>query len=152
MKNLLRFITIFFEVITLSALLTHLLELPGKINLSKENYQVVQGIYRGWSWLGIFEIGAIFLTLIWTLADSRKKRIFPFLLTALLCFIISITIFFIFTFPANNTTVNWTQLPGDWQLLQKNWEYSHAVRAVLNLVGFSFLIVTLLKEKNRYNR
>jgi Domain of unknown function (DUF1772) len=152
MKNLLRFITIFFEVITLSALLTHLLELPGKINLSKENYQVVQGIYRGWSWLGIFEIGAIFLTLIWTLADSRKKRIFPFLLTALLCFIISITIFFIFTFPANNTTVNWTQLPGDWQSLQKNWEYSHAVRAVLNLVGFSFLIVTLLKEKNRYNR
>jgi hypothetical protein len=152
MKNLLRFITIFFEVITLSALLTHLLELPGKINLSKENYQVVQGIYRGWSWLGIFEIGAIFLTLIWTLADSRKKRIFPFLLTALLCFITSITIFFIFTFPANNTTVNWTQLPGDWQSLQKNWEYSHAVRAVLNLVGFSFLIVTLLKEKNRYNR
>lgn len=147
MKNLLRFITILFAVITLSALIAHLLELPGKINLSKENYQLVQSIYQGWSWLGIFEIGAILFTMIWAIIDSRKKRILPFLLMALLCFIVSIAIFFVFTYPANKATINWTDLPDDWQVLQKNWEYSHAARAILNLIGFSFLIITLLKDR-----
>ena len=147
MKNLFRFITILFAVITLCALIAHLLELPGKINLSKENYLVVQSIYQGWSWLGIFEIGAVLFTMTWTIVDNRKKKIFPLLLTALLCFMVSIAIFFIFTYPANKATLNWTQLPDDWQILQKNWEYSHAARAILNLVGFSFLIVTLLKDR-----
>jgi hypothetical protein len=146
MKNLFRFITIIFAVITLSSSIAHLLELPGKINLSEENYLVVQSIYQGWSWLGIFEIGAILFTMTWTIVDNRKK-IFPFLLTALLCFIVSIAIFFIFTYPANRATLNWTQLPQDWQILQKNWEYSHATRAILNLIGFSFLIVSLLKDR-----
>ena len=61
MKNAIRFTAILFAVITLSALMAHLLELRVKINLSKEDYQIVQGIYSGWQWLGIFEIGAIIL-------------------------------------------------------------------------------------------
>jgi hypothetical protein len=146
MKNWLRFIAILFAVITLSALMAHLLELPGKINLSKEDYQTVQGIYRGWAWLGIFEFGAILLTFIWTIAERKRKEIFLLLLVALSCFIVSIIIFFIFTFPANNATVNWTQLPNDWELLRKRWEYSHAARALLNLGGFSCLLIALLKN------
>jgi len=97
--------------------------------------------------MGIFEIGAVLFTMTWTIVDNRKKKIFPLLLTALLCFMVSIAIFFIFTYPANKASLNWTQLPDDWQILQKNWEYSHAARAILNLVGFSFLIVTLLKDR-----
>jgi hypothetical protein len=147
MKNLFRFLTITFAAITLCALITHLLELPGKIDMSKENYLVVQSIYRGWAWLGIFEIGAILLTLIWTAGDIKKKRTFPFLLTALLCFVVSITIFFIFTFPANRATINWTQLPDNWQTLRSQWEYSHAIRAILNLTGFCFLVIVLLRER-----
>ncbi len=147
MKNLLKFSTIFFAVITLGALLAHLFALPGKINLPKDDYLVVQGIYRGWAWLGIFEIGAIPLTLIWAVWERKKKNIFPWLITSLIIFIISLVIFFMFTFPANQATANWTALPQDWEGLRKNWEYSHAVRAVLNLTGLSFLIVVLLKSK-----
>mgnify|MGYP001546022963 CR=1 FL=1 len=114
MKNLLRFITILFAVITLSALMTHLFELPAKIKLSKADYQLVQGIYRGWAWLGIAEIGAILLTFAWTIIERKEKHRYPFLLAALICFIISIAIFFAFTFPANGATSNWTQLPVNW--------------------------------------
>ncbi len=152
MKNLLRFITILFVVIALSALMAHLLELPNKMNLSKDNYQTVQQIYRGWSWLGIFELGAILLTIIWVIIERGNKKIFPLLLTALFFFIVSIVTFFIFTFPTNIATENWTQLPLEWQVLRKNWEYSHASRAILNLIGFSLLIVALLKERNGVNR
>ena len=48
MKNLIRFIAILFTAITLSALMAHLLEIRIKINLLKEDYQTVQGIYSGW--------------------------------------------------------------------------------------------------------
>ena len=51
MKNFIRFATLLFTAITLSALMAHLLELRVKINLSKEDYQTVQGIYSGWQWL-----------------------------------------------------------------------------------------------------
>ena len=88
MKNLIKFITLIFTAITLSALMAHLLEMRVKINLSKENYQTVQGIYSGWQWLGIFEMGAIILTLIWAVFDRKSKNIFPFLLIALLCFVL----------------------------------------------------------------
>ena len=146
MKNLIRFIAILFTAITLSALMAHLLELRVKINLSKENYQIVQGIYSGWQWLAIFEIGAIILTIIWTIFDHKIKNVFPFLLTASICLIISTVVFFIFTFPTNQETLNWTSLPDNWDELRKTWEYSHAMRAILTLFAFSFLVLALLKN------
>ena len=145
MKNLIRFTTLLFTAITLSAVMAHLLELRVKIQLSKENYQTVQGIYSGWQWLGIFEIGAIVLTLIWTIFDCKLKT-FPFLVAAATCFILSIILFFSLTFPTNQATTNWTNLPDNWAKLRKTWEYSHAIRALLSLLGFSFLVSGLLKN------
>src|SRR5262249_15147699 len=104
MKTLLKFTTVLISVIVLAALIAHLLSLPGKINLSKEEYQVVQSIYRGWALIGIAEIGAILLTLFWTIINRKDKRTFPWLLSALICFTVSLTLFFLFTFPANQTT------------------------------------------------
>jgi hypothetical protein len=46
---------------------------------------------------------------------------------------------------ANTATLNWTQLPDDWEVLRKRWEYSHAVRALLNLGGFGCLLMAHLK-------
>ena len=151
MKNLLRFVTIIFAVITLGALLAHLFELPGKMRLSKAEYQAVQGIYSGWAWLGIFEIGAILLTIIWTISERKNKKIFPGLIGASALFIVSLVIFFMFTYPANQATTNWTILSQNWKKLRKSWEYSHGLRAVLNLTGFSFLIVALLKNESVEN-
>jgi Domain of unknown function (DUF1772) len=150
MKNLARFVTVIFAVITLSVSLSHFFELPGKINLPKENYQVVQGIYKGWAWLGIFEVGTIIFTLALTIAERRKKWGFIFLLTATILFTASIAVFFIYTKPANTATINWTQLPPNWELLRGQWEYSHAARAILNLTGVCFLILAILKKKIYY--
>jgi hypothetical protein len=145
MKKLIRFIALLFTAITLSALMAHLLEMRIKMQLSKADYQTVQGIYSGWQWLGIFELGAILLTIIWAVFD-RKSTVFPFLLSALICFALSIIIFFVFTFPTNQETLNWTSLPDNWAELRKIWEYSHAIRALLSLCGFSFLVLALLKK------
>lgn len=148
MRDVIKFVAILFTAITLSATMAHLLEFRIKIDLSKENYQTVQSIYSGWKWLGIFEFGAIILTIIWTIFDHKFKNIFPFLLSASICFVLSIIIFFVFTFPTNQATLNWTSLPTNWQELRKIWEYSHAVRAILCLIGLSFLLLALLKSNN----
>jgi hypothetical protein len=129
--------------------MTHLLELRVKITLPKDDYQVVQSIYSGWQWLGIFEIGAILLTFVWTMKVRKEKNVFPYILSALICFVISIVIFFTFTFPANQATVNWTKLPENWADLRREWEYSHAVRALLNLAGFMLLMIAILRKRRR---
>jgi magnesium-transporting ATPase (P-type) len=149
MKSSIRFTTILFAAITLSTLMTHLLELRVKINLSKEDYQTVQRIYTGWQWLEIFEIGTILLILMWTIIYRKVKSIYPLLLLACICFIISLAIFFLFTFPANQATHNWTNLPAHWNELRSTWEYSNVVRALLSLIGFSILIATLLKRRKK---
>lgn len=147
MRNAIRFIALLFSTITLAVLLAHLLELPGKMKLSYQDYMTVQSIYSGWAFLGIAEIGAIILISIWLYRERNTRKRFRFLLSALFLFVISLAIFFGFTFPANLQTRNWTHMPGNWQGLRNKWEYSHALRAILNLGGYSFLIATLLVRK-----
>jgi hypothetical protein len=64
-----RFFSLLFAALALAPALAHLLELPNKIGLSRDNYLVVQQIYRGWALLGIVVLGALLSTLI--LSDAR---------------------------------------------------------------------------------
>lgn len=146
MKNLVRFTALLLSIITISALMAHLLALPGKIHLQAADYLTVQHIYRGWAFLGICEFGAIILTIIWTVQEHRNKYRFGLLFIAVSLLVVSMTIFLLFTFPANQATANWTKLPGHWEALRKQWEYSHAVRAVLNLLSLSLLVWMLLRK------
>lgn len=153
MKNTIRFTAIFFQVITLSALTAHLLEMPAKLKLTMDGYQLVQSIYRGWAWLGIFEIGAILFSVTWLIIDRKKNLSKKLLVAACLLFAISLMIFFMYTLPANNATQNWTIMPEDWEALRQDWEYSHAARAVLNLTGLSMQVFILLhKRRSSYHR
>ena len=38
-------------------------------------------------------------------------------------------------FPANQATANWTQTPENWEALRRQWEYGHAVTALLVFVA-----------------
>jgi hypothetical protein len=47
----------------------------------------------------------------------------------------------VFTQPVNRATRNWTVLPPEnWQQLRRQWEYSHAASAVLNLIALFALL------------
>jgi hypothetical protein len=41
-----------------------------------------------------------------------------------------------FTYPINRATDNWTVLPEAFEVARRQWEYSHAVNAVLTFAGF----------------
>src|SRR6266536_556584 len=124
--------------------MAHLLELPNKINLSREDYLKVQQIYRGWALLGFVVVGALLSTLALTITVRHERTAFILALIAFLCIAGTQVIFWIYTYPANQATNNWTMLPENWAELRRRWEYSHATSAVLNLVAIVMLILSFL--------
>lgn len=138
------FSSLLFTALALSASVAHVLELLNKINLPAEEYLVVQQIYRGWALLGIVVFGALLSTLALTIMVRRDSKVFRPILTALLCIIGTQVIFWIFTFPVNQQTENWTRLPENWVQLRNQWEYSHAAGCALNLMAMLSLFVAAL--------
>lgn len=124
--------------------MAHLLELPNKINLSREDYLRVQKIYRGWALLGFVVAGALLSTLALTITVRKTQKPFVFALIALLCIAGTQVVFWTYTYPANQATINWTVLPENWLVLRRQWEYSHATSAVLNLLALISLILSVL--------
>jgi hypothetical protein len=124
--------------------MAHLLELPNKINLSREAYLTVQQLYRGWVLLGFVVAGALLSTLALTITARQERGAFIFALIAFLCIVGTQVIFWIYTYPANRATKNWTMLSENWVGLRKQWEYSHATSAILNLVALVALILSIL--------
>jgi hypothetical protein len=142
--NVMRFTSLLFTVLALSAAMAHLFELPNKIKLPAEQYLIVQQIYRGWSLLGIIVILAFVSTLVLLIMVRHDGKAFSLTLTALLWILSTQMIFWIFTYPVNQQTNNWTVLPANWEDLRRQWEYSHASSAVLNLIALGALVLSLL--------
>lgn len=124
--------------------MAHLLELLNKINLSREQYLVVQQIYRGWALLGFVVAGALLSTLALTISLRRKRRAFIPALIAFLCIAGTQVVFWTYTYPANQATKNWTMLPENWEELRRQWEYSHATSAILNLIALVMVSLSVL--------
>ncbi len=142
--KMLRFLSLFFTALALGPALAHLLELLNKINLSHDDYLTVQQIYRGWALLGIVVAGELFSTLALTVLVRKQRKVFTLTLIALLSIVGAQVVFWVFTYPANQITNNWTMLPVNWETLRAQWEYSHAAGAGLNLIAMITLILSIL--------
>ncbi len=139
------FLAILLMALVLVPAGAHFFELPGKINLDRDVYFAVQQIYAGWALFGF----AIFAALLTTVAlavllrSDRTAMVFAVLGVAAL--LLNLAIFFTWTFPANEATASWTHPTDDWQLLRRSWEYSHAVNALVTVLGFcSVTLATLI--------
>ena len=130
-----RFSSLVFTALALAPSLAHLLELPNKIGLARDDYFVVQQIYRGWALLGVVVYAALFSTLALAVLVRSRGKEFGLALAAFLCIAGTQVIFWTFTHPANQLTANWTLTPENWNVLRVQWEYSHAAAAILNLIA-----------------
>jgi hypothetical protein len=145
--HIVRFLSLLFAALALAPAMAHLLELPNKIKLSRDEYLTVQQIYRGWALLGVVVFGALLSTLALTILVRNQPRAFIWSLTALLCIVGTQIIFWTFTYPANQQTNNWTVLPDNWPELRAQWEYSHAAGVVLNVIALATLILSVLVDE-----
>jgi len=146
------FIPVFFVALALGPALAHLLELPNKIHLTREEYLTVQQIYRGWQLLGIVVVGALLSTLVLTIMIRQERKAFVFALIAFLCIVGTQLVFWTYTYPANQVTNNWTVLPENWRELRQQWEYSHATSAGLNLLALVAVILSVLVREGQNQR
>jgi Ni/Fe-hydrogenase subunit HybB-like protein len=151
--NYARFFSLLFIALALAPSAAHLLELPNKITLSRDDYLTVQQIYRGWALLGIVVFGALLSTLALTILSRHRRRQFVLALTAFVCVVGTQLVFWAFTYPTNQMTQNWTVLPQGWESLRAQWEYSHAAGALLNLLAFIMIVLCVLAAlRNGDNR
>ena len=99
----------------------------------------------GIAWLAV--VGALLSTAALTLLERGKGASFYFALAATLCVALSLIVFFSVTFPANKATQNWTVLPEGWEMLRRQWEYSHATGALLYFVALAMLALSVIYER-----
>jgi hypothetical protein len=149
--DVVRFVSILCCGLALAPAAAHLLELPNKIDLSRGEYLVVQQIYRGWALLGIVVLSALASTLALTVLVRHQRKAFVWALIALLAIVGTQIVFWTLTFPANQATDNWTVLPENWMELRRQWEYSHATSAGLNLIALVAAIIAVLASDRPSN-
>lgn len=106
----------------------HLFEFSAKIGLAEADYFVVQSIYAGWALFAVAIFASIAANgyLSWTLRTTDRAAARWALASARLIGL-TIAIFFVWMFPANEATANWISVPPNWEELRRNWEYGHAV-------------------------
>jgi hypothetical protein len=109
----------------------------------------VQQIYRGWNLLGIVVAAVLISALALAITLRREQRAFVFALIGLLCLVGTQVVFWTYTYPTNQITNNWTMLPDSWMQLRRQWEYSHATSAILNLLALCLLIASVLVRRER---
>lgn len=141
-----------FAALVLTALMliapgAHLFSLPNKIGLVQDQYFLAQMLYRGWHYTGFIIFAALFtnLALAYVLRADIPARNFALLAAALI--VVLLTVFFIWTFPANQATHNWTEQPPNWQMLRAHWEYSHAANAAIALAAFCCTALSVLTAR-----
>lgn len=140
------FVALMATAVALGPALAHLFELPNKIGLPGATYFAVQQIYSGWSLLGMV-LAVQLLSIVAVIVSARTDhRLRSMAVLALACLAGAQALFWIFTYPANAATVNWTVQPDDWQTLRRQWEFSHAAGALLQLTAMACLSIAALRQ------
>jgi hypothetical protein len=139
-------LSVLLVAISMAAAWAHLLAMPTKLTLSREQYLAVQQIYRGWALLGVVVFGALASTATLAIEVRRSPGISGLCAASAACVAVSLLVFFVFTYPANQATSNWTMMPDNWMDLRRNWEYGHATGAILYFAALAMLTVALLRR------
>lgn len=142
-----RLLAILLVAICLVPAGTHLFEMPHKIELPPAQYMIVQGIYAGWALFGIPILAALILTGVHTWMVRRNPAAFALSLAAFLCLVATQVIFWSFTYPMNVASDNWTQMPEHFEAARRQWEYSHAVNAVITFLALIAIILSALAAR-----
>ena len=133
--EIVQFIATMLTVMALVPGGAHLLELPNKMKLDRDAYLTVQPIYRGWALAGLPLAGSLIATL-WLAWFSRTQPLPPLLAsTAFLLLLATLISFFVFIFPVNKATRQWTMTTDRFDAMRARWEYTHAANAVLTLLA-----------------
>ena len=160
-----QFLALLLMGIELGVSYSHLMQLPGKSQLSVATFIAVQTVLIQYKLgLGIAEIGSFLamLVILWLVRNGHltgansirptcpsKTLTFRLTLSALLMLVAAFLVWGIFIEPINAIVDTWTasSFPENWTLYRDRWHLFHIVRLILLTVGMSSLIGSVLVKK-----
>jgi hypothetical protein len=142
-----QFLAIILTALALVPVGAHIFALPNKIGMSEADYFTAQQIYAGWALFGIVLFAALLINLVHAAMVRGEYPTFRFALAGFLLIAATLAVFFAWTFPANQATANWTEIPAGWEALRKQWEYSHAANAALTFAALVCVALSVLTKE-----
>jgi hypothetical protein len=146
-----RLVTVMFVGLSMGPALCHLLEMPAKLDYDGALWlRLLHTLYPpAFGTVGaFFEVGAVVLAGVLAFLVRHRQPAFGWTLLGALCLVSSHAAFWIWIVPVNLTMTSLTPetLPADWMRLRAQWEYTHAVRAVLQTAALGALVFSILIE------
>jgi hypothetical protein len=134
-RRRLGFLAIVLTALALVPAGAHLSAMPVKLTLGRDSYFVVQGIYRGWALFGIIIFAAFAANIGHAVRMRRARSVFALSLAAAGLIAVGLAVFFVWTYPANQATADWTRMPASWDALRMRWEFGHAANAAATFLA-----------------
>jgi hypothetical protein len=145
-----RLLTIVLIALSLGPALGHLLELPAKMAYEGPLWLLVsQTLYGTFGTMGAaFEVGAVVAVVLLAIGVRGRHPAFGWTLMGTLCVLAAHAAYWVWLAPVNATiaTLAADTLPSSWTELRRQWEYTHAARAVLQLIALGALVFSVLLE------
>jgi hypothetical protein len=146
-----RFITLILAALTMGTAYCHVLELPAKMGYDGTLYtRLNTSLYWGFGHFGgLIEAATVFLAApVLSFLVRKRRPAFQWTLAGTICIALAFIVFLVFTEPMNREIFQWSieSVPADWTRVRNQWEYSHAARFVLQLIGLCAFQISLLVE------
>ena len=120
----------------------HLAEFASKMALPPSEYMTVQKIYASWSLFAIVIFAALAFILANTFLVRRNRAALAWSVVAFVALASTQFVFWIYTFPVNAATRNWTVAPEMFEAARRQWEYSHCASAILTFIALLAMIIS----------
>jgi hypothetical protein len=147
-----RFITLMLAAFSLSLSMTHLLELPQRMQFDRQlwvSVTVVENVYKLFGTVGaVFEITAILTAIVLAFLVRDRGLTFYWTLDGAILLVLAFISWIVFIAPMNAEFAKWltSPIPTDWMRYRDQWEYSHAVNAVIKIIALGLLAISVLVE------
>ena len=147
-----RFITLMLASFSLSLSMTHLLELPQRMRFDQQLWvrvTVVENVYKLFGSVGaFFEITAIITAIVLAFLVRKQGSTFYWTLGGAIVLVLAFLSWIMFVAPMNVEFAKWltNPIPMDWMRYRDQWEYAHAVNALIKIIGLSLIVISVIVE------
>jgi uncharacterized membrane protein len=147
-----RFITLMLAAFSLSLSMTHLLEMPQRMQFERQLWvrvTVVENVYKLFGTVGAaFEITAILTAIVLAFLVRDRGSTFYWTLGGAILLVLAFVSWIVFIAPMNAEFAKWLTdpIPADWTRYRDRWEYVHSINAVIKIIALSSLAISVLIE------
>jgi len=150
-----RFITLMLTALLMGMTFCHVLEMPAKMRYPASFYLTIhRSLYVAFGPpnVGAFiEIAAILAAVVLVFLVRKSRPDFWWTLIGAVCLVVGLIVFFVMVEPANVAMKRMIidMPPDDFFYWRNQWEYGHAAHFVMHFLGFSALLLSILRVTKR---